>query len=592
MAVSPETGGPRPASGPGLPAPGVAAVLLLGALFVATQYPGALTVPFVGDDYFVLEKTHDAALSAVWSARSLISHYYRPWARELHFWALQRLFGANVTPFHLAGLGLWLAVVALYFALVRRLAGPGVAGLATAAVAALVGWGVLLVWTVGAQDLWMILFGLGFLHALERGRVVAACALLALALLSKETAALLPALALAHGLLLARLSWGRALRRVAPMLLILLVWAAFHPLLGGRLWWPRVEPVLPGLHPPLGRAALSTLLALFNLDRWPHPEPGWSAVLPRALSGVLLLGGLAAWGLWAGRRTVARAPQAAPGPTRARVASFGVAWALLGWLPLAMPTLGWHSYYVLLGALGAWLALAAGLARFPWAGVMLVCVLAFARAGLAVTPSEDWGTEWFQRRSATFTAQAHDALLRLRPELPRGSRVFFAGVPGASGLVAGGEESPALRVWYRDRTLRAANWERYAPRPAGDSLGEDVFLRFDFEGGWREVARGAGDVGGERAATPTWRADHERLAVALSRGGDWAAAAAEYARLARAFPADATYPYYAGLALAVQGDSLEAADWIRAAAALPSADGEIRAAARALAPRAGSAGPR
>jgi hypothetical protein len=587
-ALSSRAHGPGPVSGRGLPAPSVAAALLLAVLFVATQYPGASTVPFVGDDYFVLEKTRDAAFGAVWSARSLISHYYRPWARELHFWVLQRLFGTNVTPFHLAGAGLWLAVITLYFALVRRLAGPGVAALAAAAVAGLAGWGVLLVWTVGAQDLWMICFGLCFLHALERGRVFLACALLAAALLSKETAALLPGLALAHALLLARLSWGRALRRVAPMLLVVLAWGALHPLLGGRLWWPRAEPVLPGLHPPFGQVALGTLLALFNLGRWPRPEPGWSAVLPRALLGILLLAGFAAWGLWTGRSGAPRTPR----PDRARVAAFGTVWALLGWLPLSMPTLGWHSYYTLLGALGAWLALAVGLARLPWAGVMMVSVLAIARAGLAVTPSEDWGTEWFQRRAAVFTAHAHDALLRLRPELPRGSRVFFAGVPGASGLIAGGEESPALRFWYRDGGLRVATFDRYRVRAPGDVAGADVFFRFDPESGWREVLKGGAGGDLARADAPRWRADHERLAVALARGGDWAGAAAEYDGLARAFPADATFPYCAGLALAAQGDSLEATRWIRRAAALPSADAEMRAAARALAPRAGSAGPR
>jgi hypothetical protein len=280
------------------------------------------------------------------------------------------------------------------------------------------------------------------------------------------------------------------------------------------------------------------------------------------------------------------------GATAGRVAAFGVAWALLGWAPLLMPTVGWHPYPVMLGALGLWLAFALTLVRVPWPALALVAALALARAGLATTPSADWGTEWFQRRAAQFSEAARGALRQLRPALAPHSRVFLGGVPGGVGLVPGGEESPPLRVWYRDRTLRAASWERYVPRPAGDSLGEDLFLRFDPAGGWREVVRGAEDVADDRAAMPPWRADHERLAVALSRGGDWAAAAAEYTKLARTFPADATYPYYVGLALAAQGDSLGAVDWIRAAATRPSADEEIRAAARALEPRAGSAGPR
>ena len=103
---------------------------------------------------------------------------------------------------------------------------------------------------------------------------------------------------------------------------------------------------------------------------------------------------------------------------------------------------------------------------------------------------------------------------------------------------------------------------------------------------------GAEETAAARARGPRWREDHERLAVALSRGGDWAGAEAEYRKLAAAFPAEATYPYYVGLALAARGDGQGAARWIRTAAALPTADGEVRAAARALEPGREGAVPR
>ena len=170
-------------------------MLLLAVLFVATQYPGVLTVPFVGDDYFTLDKTRDAPLAVVWAPQALVSHFYRPWSRELHYWVLQRLFGLQVEPYHAVSVALWAGIVALYFALVRRLAGGRVAALATAAGMALAGWGVLVVWVQGAQDLWMMLFALACLHAVARGRAAWACVALLLALLSKETAALLPVLA-------------------------------------------------------------------------------------------------------------------------------------------------------------------------------------------------------------------------------------------------------------------------------------------------------------------------------------------------------------------------------------------------------------
>ena len=586
--MSPAAAGAGPVPRPGPAVPGVLAVSLLAVLFVATQYPGVLGVPFVGDDYFTLDKTRDAAVTVVWAPQDLVSHFYRPWSRELHYWVLQRLFGPRVEPYHAVSVALWAGVVALYFALVRRLAGGRTAALAAAAVMALAGWGVLVVWVQGAQDLWMILFALACLHAVACGRPLLACVALLLALLSKETAALLPVVAFALEWLVLRRAPGPALRQAAPLAAVAVAWAALHPLLGGRLWWPHADAVMPGLHPPLARIASRTLLSLVNLHALPAPENGWPAALRAALPGVALVGGLAAWGLFAGARREAPARGVAPG----RVAAFGVVWALVGWAPLLMPTVGWHPYPALLGALGAWLALSVALARVPWAALALVAALAVVRAGLATTPSTDWGTEWFQRRAARFSEDAHAALVRLCPTLPPHSRVFLGGVPGGVGLVPGGEESPPLRVWYRDHTLRGASWERYLPRQAGDSLGEDVFLRFDFEGGWRRVVRGAEDATPGRAASARWREDHERLAVALSRGGDWPGATAEYTKLARAFPSEATYPYYVGLALAAQGDRLGAADWIRAAAQLPSADEEIRVAARGLAPRAGSARPR
>jgi hypothetical protein len=77
-----------------------------------------------------------------------------------------------------------------------------------------------------------------------------------------------------------------------------------------------------------------------------------------------------------------------------------------------------------------------------------------------------------------------------------------------------------------------------------------------------------------------FREDHERLAIALSRGEDWRGAAAEYARLAEGFPDSVNYAFYAGLGALAAGDSVAARAWVARAAALPGADDEIRQAAR------------
>src|SRR5438477_13219240 len=88
------------------------AVAALLALLLATQYGNAIHGPFVGDDYVFIQKMRGAGFGLVWSVvrpERLPFHYYRPWSRELHYWALLKLFGTRVVPFHLASLGLGLA---------------------------------------------------------------------------------------------------------------------------------------------------------------------------------------------------------------------------------------------------------------------------------------------------------------------------------------------------------------------------------------------------------------------------------------------------------------------------------------------------
>src|SRR5207248_6517748 len=118
---------------------------------------------------------------------------------------------------------------------------------------------------------------------------------------------------------------------------------------------------IPGIHPSLGRIAGGTLLALVSLESRPQPLHGWSWVLPGALVAAGTLAAIVALGAWA------RPPReaATPAPVSvARVAGFGASWAILGWVPLLNPILGWHAYYGMFGMLGAWLAIAALLARW------------------------------------------------------------------------------------------------------------------------------------------------------------------------------------------------------------------------------------
>ena len=556
------------------------AVALGLAAFLATQYAGALAVPFINDDYIFLDKTRTAGFLQLWTFEGLAFHWYRPWSRELHYWTLQRLFGARELPFHLASFVLWLAVLMSFWALARRLGGGKVAAVAVAGMAALAAWGVPLLWVAGVQELWMLLFALLTLHAWLAGRRGFATALLLAALLSKETAVMTGPIAVVCSWMVLARRPAAALREAWPLAAVTALWALVHPVLGGRLWRPFSDPIEPGAGSPgLGTLARAALVP-FNLDLLPAPERGWGPALVPGLIGALALGAIALSG------RAAPEPPAGLAPGR-RLPAFGIAWALLGWTPLLLPSLGWHAYYALLGAFGAWFGLAALLepgargARLAWVAPVVVMALALLRPARADTPTLDWGSEWYQRRSAEFIRVMRAQLLDAHPRLPPHARLYFVRVPSNVGFLSG--DGPALRVWYRDPTVRGAFYSAYRPRESGSPEGPDLFFRFDSTGGWVEVVRGDEDVARARRANPRWEKDHVTLAATLAGAGDWARAAGEYAKLADAEPERVEYAYNAGVSCEALGDSAAAAAWYARAARLPGADDEVRRDAARLA---------
>ena len=554
-------------------------LVLAGLLgFTALQYGYALRTPFINDDYVFLDKTRNASLATVWAPRDLLFHYYRPWSRELHYAVLQRVFGPRELPFHVAGIALWVAVMGLYFGLARRLAGVAVATIATVTTATLAAWVVPITWVAGAQDLWMLLFALIVFHLVARGRTWWAAAALALALLSKETAAILPAIAAAYHHRIGRRGVRDSLRLTAPLWGIVVVWAALHPLLGGRLLSPIADEPQPGLHPPIAALLARSAQALVNLYPWPRPELGWPDVLRIGVPAAALLVAL----VFLGTRSRRRPAKASAGTaTASRVADFGLVWALIALLPLLMPSIAWRAHYVLLAALGAWLAFATLLASRPGLACAIVAALALLRPAVGATPSGDWSSEWYRRRAAAFVEHIRADLLRRQPAPPRHTRLYFVRAPSDVGFLAG--DGPALRVWYRDPTLRAGYYSSYRPRNPAVPAGPDLFFRFDSTSGWVEVRPGAEDVAGAGRENPRWEQDHVTLARALADGGDWRRAAAEFAKLAEAVPSRCEYASDAGACLESLGDSSAAAEWYARAARLPGADAEARANAERLA---------
>src|SRR5207247_11426604 len=205
---------------------------------------------------------------------------------------------------------------------------------------------------------WMMSLGLLALVAFANGRTVAAALALALALLSKETAATLPLIATLFALIVDRRSIGAALRRTAALWAVVVVWALFHPMIGGRLGHAPPSPAPPV--PPVPWDGLGKLVAsmrqLVNADLALHPADGWRHVLLAASPAAALLAIAVLVGFRAGARTPdeTSGPPAALGP----VAMWAASWALLGWLPLLMPGIGWHPYYALWGGFGVWTAVA------------------------------------------------------------------------------------------------------------------------------------------------------------------------------------------------------------------------------------------
>ena len=564
---------PRPGAATGVAlggGPAAVAVALLLVAALAFQYGRALGMPFLGDDYSILDKVRGASFAELWQRNRLLYYWYRPWSRELHYWWIERAFGIRERPFHLASFALWIGVMLSYFTLARRLIGGRAAAVACAGIAALAAWAGTLMWVAGVQELWMLLWALLFLHAFAARAGWLALLGFALALLSKETAAVLPAIALAWALAVDRDPPLAALARIAPLAALLAGWLLFHPWLWAQLHGPLAgnTEVLSRL--PSAVTAQRFALSLVNLDERPAPADGVWPALRAGLAGPIAIVALVLLAL------VARA--APRGTPRARGGgAVGTVWTLAGALPLFAPSIGWHAYYGLLGALGAWLLIAPALARRPALALLIVGAVACLRPLRAATPSWDWSSMAYQERAGFFLGRLRDDLLRQHPAVSPHSRFYFSRVPQNIGLVVG--DGAALRIWYRDSTLRGGFLSDYRPRDPGTvAAGPDFFLRYDSTATWVEVVKGAEDLAAARARNPHWETDHRELALALGRAGDWNGAIGELEKLAAAKPTSIEYALNLGTLYERTGNVERARHWYGRAAAMPGGSPAARAA--------------
>ncbi|HTM01188.1 MAG TPA: hypothetical protein VL503_08700, partial [Candidatus Omnitrophota bacterium] len=161
--------------------------VLLPALVAALLAAPGLSFDYFWDDFFFLTRAQGSPTAYL--VPNAAEAFWRPIPQGLYFRLLLALGPAGPLAGHLLNLLLLAAAAMLLASLAARLLGPRaglLAGLVFAASAVLPS---LVAWTSACQDLMAMVFLLIAFHLRESGRIAASAGLAALALLSKETAA-------------------------------------------------------------------------------------------------------------------------------------------------------------------------------------------------------------------------------------------------------------------------------------------------------------------------------------------------------------------------------------------------------------------
>jgi hypothetical protein len=442
---------PTPRSAPaarasvGLPSNAVLALVVLGA---ALLHAGAVRLPFFADDFLFLESVRGRGLFAALATPDPIGNFFRPVGRQLYFWIVGHLSGESPAVFHAANLALFLGIVALMFVITRRLAGTTAAAFAAGFMALHYAADVPIRWVSGSQELLAVCGALGAIALTLAGRRVLGAIILLLALLSKESVALTPLIAM----IAAREpgeSWRRSIARVWPLGLALAAWAAL---------WIATLPARRGIGGSLGLEPLGAFAVLAHLI---HVALGleWRGrfeAIGRAVPPFLALIPIVVALLLAGES------RREGGPRRALVTA--LVWTLAGTLPLIAVAAIWSAYFYLFALGGVALGLGTLAARWPrWATVALLVALATgSQSGRASTEFATgrgaWNTQshinrLYVDRATTLIARYLRGLKVARPTVQPRSTFFFGGVLAYLAWQTG--DGPIVRWAYHDTTLRS-----------------------------------------------------------------------------------------------------------------------------------------
>ena len=207
-----------------------AAALAVAASILAVVVPFFAATTFIGDDHLFLAYARYAPnpfVAFVTDAHG--GEYYRP-LPMLVWWVLGRAGGGSA-PFAVLALALHFSAAGLVVGLLRSLGRPRPVAFAAGALMLLAPANLeAAYWFAASTDLFATVFVLGALLALVRGRPAVGAALALAGFVSKETALVLPVLAL----VVLGGTWRRRLIAIAPSLgLAALVLFARRLVLGG-----------------------------------------------------------------------------------------------------------------------------------------------------------------------------------------------------------------------------------------------------------------------------------------------------------------------------------------------------------------------
>ncbi len=372
--------------------------------------------------------------------------------------------GGSPATLRTMGLALFLALLALLFAVARRLAGPRAAVIATAIVAVHYAAEIPVSWVSGTRETLAVALALGGLLFYLRGWKWPAAAVLALAPLAWATTLVAPLIAVVadrspHE------SLRRALLRAWPLGFTVLPWIVM------RVLSPATPPA-SDLVQGFGSVAQGLLAAIVHL---PQVVAGFewrrdtTLDFGRAIPGWLSVVFVVAAVFIAVRRRGQASETDAGG--KGRAIATGIAWAVIAALPAAGAAAYWSAHQYLFAVCGAALALGAWLARrAPVEAMLAVALLGLGSAsarglGEFAGASTPWTgrshvNRYYLDRATAQSERYLAALRRARPSLSPRATLYFEGIPPVVGFQTG--DGPLIRWAYRDTTLQSYRVDQFS----------------------------------------------------------------------------------------------------------------------------------